>query len=109
MAGIFLLSAQSNPPFFDMIDGKDFLLHLIQYSVFGLLLSRALLYSGKARFVLFATTIGFMYGISDELHQYFVPGRTSSLLDVTADGLGSFLGSYLFYSARPVKQNFLGL
>ena len=35
-----------------------------------------------------------LYGISDEYHQSFIPGREPSLYDVIADGLGAVLVSF---------------
>ena len=35
------------------------------------------------------------YGLSDELHQAYVPGRQSSFYDVLADGAGALLGAAL--------------
>jgi VanZ family protein len=35
-----------------------------------------------------------LYGISDEYHQSFVPGRTASLVDLTIDGLGGWRWLY---------------
>lgn len=32
-----------------------------------------------------------LYGVTDELHQYFVPGRTSDVLDWTADTIGALI------------------
>jgi len=34
-------------------------------------------------------------GGADELHQWFVPGRTSSWGDATADMIGSLLGALI--------------
>jgi VanZ family protein len=108
MVGIFILSAQSTLPFLERIEriGRlDFVLHVVEYAFFGLLLSWALVSSGATRtFVLWAFLIGLIYGITDEIHQYFVPARDSSLLDVTADGIGSILGSCLFHVVRNLKQ-----
>jgi VanZ family protein len=39
-----------------------------------------------------------LYGLSDEVHQYFVPFRTADPLDLLADALGGALG-VLFYQA----------
>ena len=37
----------------------------------------------------------FLYGVSDEYHQFFVPGRDVSILDVGMDVMGGFLASKL--------------
>jgi VanZ family protein len=37
------------------------------------------------------------YGILDELHQFFVPGRTSTLLDMGIDSLGVVLASVIYF------------
>jgi VanZ family protein len=36
-----------------------------------------------------------LYGVSDELHQLFVPGRNCDWHDVVADAAGSLLGAAL--------------
>jgi len=38
-----------------------------------------------------------LYGISDEIHQSFVPSRDAELLDVVADILGAAAGVYLYH------------
>lgn len=35
------------------------------------------------------------YGVIDEIHQSFVPGRTCTLPDWIADTIGAFLGAVL--------------
>ena len=42
--------------------------------------------------ILLVTLIVAAYGIVDEIHQYFVPGRYASALDWLADVAGGFLG-----------------
>ena len=42
--------------------------------------------------ILLVTLIVAVYGIIDEIHQYFVPGRYTSILDWVADLVGGFLG-----------------
>jgi VanZ family protein len=106
VAAIFSLSAQSNPPLSNRIGGLDFFLHTVEYGILGLLLSWALVNSGVTRrLVLYVFLTGLFYGMTDELHQYFVPQRTASLIDLTADGLGALLGSYAFYLHRSIKSN----
>lgn len=43
-----------------------------------------------------AIAIGVLYGISDEFHQMYVPGRTSSIHDLYADGLGVTIAQIVF-------------
>jgi len=37
-----------------------------------------------------------LYGISDELHQYFVPYRSAEGMDILADILGSVFGVFIY-------------
>lgn len=41
--------------------------------------------------IILITALTMLYGISDEYHQSFVPGRDVGALDVLADGVGGFL------------------
>jgi VanZ family protein len=45
------------------------------------------------RAVLGAIIISTLYGVSDEYHQVFVPGRTFEYLDIAADAIGSVAGA----------------
>lgn len=45
-----------------------------------------------------------VYGIIDEIHQSFVPGRESSVLDWCADTLGAVLGVFIFLSIRKLLK-----
>ena len=58
----------------------------------------ASLKSGKMRavFLILAFLFGFFYAVSDELHQFFIPGRHSSFSDVMIDTSG-ILFSILLY------------
>jgi VanZ family protein len=51
-----------------------------------------------------ALLLAVLYGVSDEVHQAFVPGRTPSALDVLADGVGALAavaGAWLWQRLRP--------
>lgn len=39
--------------------------------------------------------IGVTYAISDEVHQYFIPGRNASIIDVGIDSLGVLIGIFI--------------
>jgi VanZ family protein len=43
---------------------------------------------------------GSLYGVSDEIHQAFVPGRSSDVLDWMADTAGTLVALYLFRRLR---------
>ena len=77
-------------PFFT----ADKLFHLGVYAMLGFLVARALGYYGWARrFVMvLSVLICFLYALSDEFHQSFVPDRTSSFMDVAADTVGACIG-----------------
>lgn len=49
-----------------------------------------------------AVAIAIVYGIVDEVHQGFVPGRTSSIADVCSDATGAMLAVAWL---RPVLEN----
>ncbi len=94
MGTIFILSAQPGdtlhlPP----LPGIDKLAHAAAYGV----LAATTIFAFTARYkaenfrMVLATTILFClcYGISDEFHQSFVPGRTMDGWDVVADVCGA--------------------
>ncbi len=109
MVAIFSVSAMSNPTF--QGETPDYVLHALEYFLLALLLIRLLLArrlpeNAKAswlRLCLLGAGIAIAYGIGDELHQYFVPGRHASLHDVAADAFGALLAcgaGWLDYVAK---------
>ena len=78
----------------------DKLLHAGAYALLGALFLRALrtspLGNKPAPVMILSILLSTLYGISDELHQYFVPYRTAELTDVLANFLGSLLGVLLY-------------
>lgn len=76
---------------------QDIAFHLFIYLILSFFFARALknTYFGitRAKIIVFTVIFGVIYGISDELHQAFVPYRTVSGLDLFIDTLGSFMGS----------------
>jgi len=45
--------------------------------------------------LLISFSIGVTYAVSDEIHQYFTPGRNASALDVCIDSLGVLTGIFI--------------
>jgi VanZ family protein len=86
---IFFLSSQSTFPHLPPgLWDFDKLLHAVEYAVLALLLLRA---TGSA-WVAFA--LASLYGVSDELHQSFVPGRSATVYDALADAVGAALAVF---------------
>ena len=97
---IFYLSAQSHPdenlpPLLDVFGDK--VLHAMEYAGLGGLCYRAFRWGGSgwlaSRALLFAVLAASLYGITDEVHQLFVPFRESSWQDWVADTVGAVLGA----------------
>ena len=94
MGLIFFLSAQSSFPFVPSgFWSFDKLIHGCEYAVLGFLVARALSMLGAPFAFALAVAISALYGVSDEVHQAFVPRRSSEVLDAVADACGSLSGA----------------
>ena len=75
----------------------DWIVHVVEYSVFGFLLARAFGHSVPSktgrRLLLAALIVGVLYAVSDEWHQRSVPNRDASVYDAIADTVGLALGA----------------
>lgn len=70
--------------------------HLFLYFILGILLALSFMNSFKINFVyIISFILGFLYAVTDEIHQYFIPGRNPSILDVLIDSIGVFIGVML--------------
>lgn len=45
--------------------------------------------------LLISFAVGVIYAVSDEVHQYFIPGRNASIIDVGIDSLGVLTGIFI--------------
>ena len=78
-----------------------FIYHISVFFIFGLLLAVSIVkgnYKHK-NLTLAAISIAVLYGILDEMHQLFVPGRHFSFFDIFLDSFGILLAStaYLIF------------
>jgi VanZ family protein len=69
--------------------------HMIGYFMFALCLLRGLNRPGWKP-LLFTLLIVFLYACTDELHQAFVPGRHSTIVDVGIDLTGAAIGACFY-------------
>jgi len=103
---VFVLSSiprLSTPPI--GVKFADKFYHLVEYLIFGFLLARAFLsMSAQGRehkAILAAAALGIFWGMTDEIHQAFVPGRDASFLDFFADAAGVlFVSAFIWWKMK---------
>ncbi len=97
------------------LPAPDYVMHALEYFGLGGLLGITIRsagrmqksYTGASPFrfrVSLTVFIGFAYALSDEFHQFFVPGRDASISDLAADLFGIILAQIflkLSYDFRP--------
>jgi VanZ family protein len=111
-AVLFFLSATPDFPgggLLRRIPGGDKLVHLALYAVLGVALAwgrRRHWRSAPPSLWVHAALIlaGALYGVSDEWHQSFVPGRDASALDWLADLCGVTLGYFAASASSPDRE-----
>lgn len=70
------------------------LAHFCEFGAFGITIVYAFVNLISQRWFLFVLSevIAFVYALSDEFHQHFIPGRYMSMGDVLIDSSGALLG-----------------
>ena len=102
MASIFIFSALPGAKRPDL-EGPftDKWVHFVVYFILGALLFRWMLCwrrpASDRRWLRFGIIVGaaFLFSLTDEVHQYFVPGRVCDLADIIADTLGGAIAASL--------------
>jgi VanZ family protein len=72
--------------------------HLIEYAILVFLFLFAVY---KRKLAIF---IAYLYAVSDEIHQYFIPGRTGRLRDTLIDLIGILIGVFIFDKIFSLKK-----
>lgn len=109
MALIYVLSAQSTMPALEIgwLDrGVKSASHFGEYAILALLIARPLLGSRSrlgSREAVLVAALCFLYALSDEYHQLFVPGRMADWVDVAADSTGAVITVTLLTRESPVR------
>lgn len=93
-AAIFYVSSMPKPPAPEVtFPGADKIAHFLIYGGLATILSFGLRLSNESidlKFLFLAPIlIASIYGVSDEIHQLFVPNRSFELLDILADAAGA--------------------
>ena len=104
MGTIFFLSHQPGDSLYVLpVPGFDKLAHMAIYGA----LAAAVLYAfhsaknkskdSAVSLVLVTVCICILYGIGDEYHQSFIPGRFASFADILADALGAVVVTAIWF------------
>lgn len=74
--------------------------HIVEYAILTLLLFFVI---KKNKYLFLAS---YIYALSDEFHQMFVPGRTGNIQDTFFDIFGIFIGLLIlnFFKKRPILK-----
>jgi VanZ family protein len=94
---IFIQSSYPATQSFPSFPHMDKLAHAGAYALLGFFFFRAFRTTGVGKkavwLVILSALASSLYGISDEIHQYFVPSRTADILDMAANTAGSVIGA----------------
>ena len=79
---------------------QDKLAHFLVFGIVGFFYARSFRQRPEnpsfSRIILITLMVA-AYGLFDEAHQSFVPGRDASLADLAADTAGGFFAAVVFY------------
>ena len=106
---IFVQSSYPVTPQLRPFPHADKLAHAGGYALLGFLFFRAyrasILSKGILMLVVVSALSSSLYGVSDEIHQYFVPSRSADIADMLANAGGSVVGAVaaqrIFKKSRP--------
>lgn len=82
-------------------------LHLIEFGILYWLIALAFAANGRwtAKASVLAALISILYGATDEIHQYFVPYRSATVIDLVKDAIGVLVSFYImkvtYFAERP--------
>lgn len=101
MALIFVVSSfEVRVPGVHHLPFRDKAIHFVEYALLGWLCARSASKTWPAasgwRTGAFAVAVSVLWGLSDEIHQAMVPGRSAEIADLVADWLGSTAGAAIW-------------
>ncbi len=72
------------------------LAHYIEYLILGILVINMFIKNNIPQSYLISIIFCVIYAISDEIHQFLIPGRACQIKDILIDSIGSITGIYLY-------------
>ena len=105
---IFFLSSDPLPTEMPSFTFSDKIAHFIQFGILASFIYLAFrdINTSKNKRVALAFIIALLYGVSLEIHQYFIPGRSADILDVLTNGIGAFCFLLIMTTLRRQPPSF---
>ena len=82
--------------------------HVIEYGILAALVARAVTkasYRLTGNHAAISVVITAGYGVTDELHQYFVPNRYPGMDDIVRDTVGAIIGIAVVWCVKRLQDN----
>ena len=78
--------------------------HYTIYAIGGIIIVNCVyqFYNKEKRIIEVSAGIGILYAISDEIHQFVIPGRSGNIKDVIIDSLGILTGMAIFLLTKEI-------
>lgn len=115
MGVIWILSsfAVIETPFeLDQFPHHDKVIHFFEYAGLAFFIAHAVMRTwsehSRIRVAALAVLLTSMFGLSDEIHQSFVPGRHADVFDLVADIAGSLAGTTLRHALSWIRVSLGG-
>jgi len=105
MAGIFYLSSKKGSGL--SLPAPDYIMHALLYAGLGVCWRLALstgLGLPRRRAIFLVLVVATIYGVTDEWHQSFVPGRSPELSDLVADSAGAVVSQVCWEVAALLRR-----
>jgi len=102
---ILVLTSWPSPRVSTRVTGTDKIAHFSVYAILGYLVARALS-EPRTRWALLSAVVAmYVFGMLDEVHQMWVPGREASVWDWAADCLGASTGLLVGHHLLSLAQS----
>ena len=102
---IFYISSLTflpGPPI--IINVRSIFYHFFAFFFLAFFLLPALVKGKNKALIFIAIILAIMYGVSDEFHQLFTPGRVSSFSDFLIDSIGVLLASFVYTISLRIRK-----
>ena len=105
---IFYVSSLQFPPGSGGFGWVTVAYHFLAFFCLAFFLLPALVRGEGAGWVFFGVVLAVLYGVSDEVHQYFVPGRSMAFSDVMVDSAGVFFAGLIYVVILSFRKGSVG-